>query len=303
MKGRLIYCLSAVFLFGVIIPPGHTQEFTIEYAEGVLQVERHGRWLPAYLGDQISAGTTLRLEEGAYAELTDGHTLLRLAEPGSYRIADLIRGRSLASDRTLASMIQQRISTLAGPRGRGPSTAAGVRGDQELGPDSPEFTGPGGSVDLVAMGEEALGAGDFQQARALFADALLFASPGKEEARAAFYLGYVHYLLGDLRQAQAYLRQIGPVPESEFYHEHVLILAQTELELSMPREVVGLLSDYASHPQHDAALMPMVHLLMGLGYRMEGNRREARRQLEEVVSLAPESDAAGAASEILAELP
>lgn len=302
MNGRFVLCLSAALLFALVLSPGYAQEFTIEYAEGDLQVERRGRWLPAYVGDEISAGTNLRLEAGAYAELSDGRTLIRLAEPGSYRIADLARGRNLTSERTLASMIQERIATLTGPGERGPSTAAGVRGDQERGPEDPEWVGAGGSADLVALGKEALAAADLHQARALFADAVLFASPGDEEAQSAFYLGYTLYLLGDTRQAHGYLRQRGPDPDSDFYHEHILILAQTKLELSMPGEAVTLLSHYASRAENDPAILPMVHLLMGLGYRMEGNSARAREQLEQVISLSPESEAADAASEILSEL-
>ncbi|MFP4430482.1 MAG: tetratricopeptide repeat protein [Spirochaetaceae bacterium] len=62
---------------------------------------------------------------------------------------------------------------------------------------------------------EALSAGDPDQARVLFDDALLLSLPG-ERPEAAFYLGYTYHLLGEMRRALEHLRMIPPDPESRY---------------------------------------------------------------------------------------
>lgn len=56
------------------------------------------------------------MEQGAYPELSEGRTPIRIAEPGTYRTTDPINGRSAGTGRDLAPMIQDSIAALAGRR-------------------------------------------------------------------------------------------------------------------------------------------------------------------------------------------
>ncbi len=300
MNRRAAFAVAVLLLAAFGPPSLGAQEFLIEYSEGFLEVRTRNEWVPVYPGDRIDRDSTLRLDSGAYAELTDGRTTLRIAEAGTYRVADLVEGRNAPVGRNVASMIRGRLDLLTGPGERGESTAGGVRGSQDLGEAGLEWVGGESSQELIALGRDALSAGDLDQARVLFDDALLLSLPG-ERPEAAFYLGYTYHLLGEMRRALEHLRMIPPDPESRYYHEHVVLLAQTDLELSLGEDAVLLLDGYVSTPGHDESVLPLAHLLMGLGHRMSGDDEAARRRFEHVRRIAPGTAAATTASELLAE--
>jgi tetratricopeptide (TPR) repeat protein len=300
MNRRAVLAVAAL-LVAVVLPSSLlAQEFLIEYSEGFLEVRTRNDWVPVYPGDRLDRDSTLRLDSGAYAELTDGTTTLRIGEAGTYRIAHLVEGRNAPAGRTVASMIRGRLDLLTGPGERGQSTAGGVRGSQEPGDVGLEWVDGESSQELIALGREALSAGDLDQARILFDDALLL-SLSEERPEAAFYLGYTYHLLGDMRRALEHLRMLPPDPESRYYHEHVVLLAQTELELSLAEDAVLLLDGYVSQPGRDEAILPLAYLLMGLGHRMCGDDAAARERFEHVRRIAPGSASATTASELLAE--
>lgn len=300
MKRRAVFVVAALLLAGVLPSSLAAQDFLIEYSEGFVEVRTRNEWVPVYPGDRIDRDSVLRLDSGAYAELSDGSTTLRIGDAGTYRIDDLIGGRSAPAGRTVASMIRGRLDLLTGPGERGQSTAGGVRGSQDLGAAGLEWVDGESSQELIVLGREALSGGDLDQARVLFEDALLL-SLHEERAEAAFYLGYTYHLLGEMRRALEHFRMMPPDPESWFYHEHVVLLAQTELELSLGEEAVTLLDGYVSRPGHDEGLLPLAHLLMGLGHRMSGDDEAARQQFQYVRRIAPGTATATTASELLSE--
>ena len=241
----------------------------------------------------------LRLGSGAYAELGDGVTTLRLAEGGTYLLSNLAEGRSRTTERNVAAMLRNRLDLLTGSQERRGTSIGGVRGTADLGREGLDWVDGESAPELVTQGREALAADDIDLARQLFEDAVLFAFPA-EEPEATFYLGYTHYLAGDMRSALTMLENFPPMPESEYYHEHVLVLAQTELELSMGSEAVALLHTYLANPGHDPELVPVAHLLLGLGYRMTGEQAAAMEQLQRVQAIAPDTSTAAVAAELLA---
>jgi tetratricopeptide (TPR) repeat protein len=275
MNRRAVFAVAVLLLAAYGPPSLGAQEFLIEYSEEFLEVRTRNEWVPVYPGDRIDRDTILRLDSGAYAELTDGTTTPRIGEAGTYRVADLVEGRN--------------------------APAGGVRGSQDLGEAGLEWVGGESSQELIALGRDALSAGDLDQARVLFDDALLLSLP-EERPEAAFYLGYTYHLLGEMRRAREHLRMIPPDPESRYYHEHVVLLAQTELELSLGEDAVLLLDGYVSTPGHDESVLPLAHLLMGLAYRLSGDIPAARREFERVQSLAPANEAAAVARELQARL-
>ncbi|MCA1755772.1 MAG: tetratricopeptide repeat protein [Spirochaeta sp.] len=301
MNRKTVFIIAALFLAVAVASNLQAQSFILQYSEGRVELQSQNQWVPVCLGDTVERGDVLRLSAGAYAELDDGVRTLRLAETGIFRLSNLVEGRSRQTERNLSSMLRDRLDLLTGSQDRRTAGIGGIRGDENLGPEGLDWVDGESAPELVVLGREALAAGDPDQARHLFEDAVLFAFPG-EEPEATFYLGYMHYLDGEMRQARALLGKYPPMPDSEYYHEHVLVLAHTELELSMAIDAIDLLHRYVADARHDTELVPTAHLLMGLGYRMSGDPVAAKEQLQHVQTIAPDTTTATTAAELLADL-
>ena len=299
MNRRTVFLVGVLFLAAAVTSNLHAQSFIMQYSEGRVEMRSHNQWVPVYPGDTVLQDDVLRLGSGAYAELGDGVTTLRLAEGGTYLLSNLAEGRSRTTERNVAAMLRNRLDLLTGSQERRGTSIGGVRGTADLGREGLDWVDGESAPELVTQGREALAADDIDLARQLFEDAVLFAFPA-EEPEATFYLGYAHYLAGDMRSALTVLEKFPPMPESDYYHEHVLVLAQTELELSMGSEAVALLHTYVANPGHDSELVPVAHLLLGLGYRMTGEQAAAMEQLQRVQALAPDTSTAAVAAELLA---
>ena len=291
----------AVALLLVATLPVTAMDFIVRYSEGTVEMQRQNAWVPLLMGDLVPDDAVMRLSQGGYAELGDGRTVLRLAQPGVFRMSDLLGGRRAASSPTVTSMIQGRVARLSEqPRALVP-VVGGVRSTEAPRQGGIEWIGGESVPELIVEGREALIAGDLDSAFDLFDEAMRYATD-EEEAEVTFYMGYTLALSGEPRGALTWLQKHAPNPEHSWYHEHTLALAQVQLDLSITRDTVALLSDYAAAPQADREALPSVYLLLGLAHRMGGETTAARRVLERVRTLAPGSDLAAAAAGILAEL-
>ncbi len=269
MNRRTVFIVGTLFLAVIAISNVAAQSFVIEYSEGLVEVRSQNQWIPVYPGDSIERSDVLRLRAGSYAELGDGVTTLRLVEDGTFRLSDLVQGRSRTTKQNVTSMIWNRLDLLTASPRRPDSGVGGVRGSEAFGTEGLDWVDGESAPELVTQGREALAADDID-------------------------------LAGDMRNALTMLEKHPPTPDSEYYHEHVLVLAQTELELSMGSEAVALLHTYVANPGHDPELVPVAHLLLGLGYRMTGEQAAAMEQLQRVQAIAPDTNTAAVAAELLA---
>ncbi|TVQ96243.1 MAG: hypothetical protein EA403_16565 [Spirochaetaceae bacterium] len=300
MTGQRRCAAIAVALLMAALPLS-AMDFIVRYSEGTVELQRQTAWAPLLMGDLVPGDAVMRLSQGAYAELGDGRTVLRLAQPGVFRMSDLLGGRRAVASPTVTSMIQGRVERLAEqPRTLVP-VVGGTRAVEAPRQGDIEWVGGESVEELIAEGRDALVAGDLDSAFDLFDEAMLYAT-ADEEAEVAFYLGYTLALSGEPRGALHWLQMHTPNPDAGWFHEHTLALAQVQLDLSMTSDTVALLSRYASSSQADRDTLPSVHLLLGVAHRMGGDASAARRELERVRSLAPGTDLASVAAGMLAEL-
>ncbi len=293
--------IAALFLVAVIAPQAVAQDFIIRYSEGSVELQQRGRWTGLYPGDVVPTDAELRLGQGGYAEISDGRTTLRLAQPGVFQMENLLGGRSAPTGRTIASMVRSRVQRLSErPRPAEP-TVGGTRATEAPSGAGIEWVGGESPAELIEAGRDALLAGDIDEAFDLFDEALLYAGES-EEPEAAFYLGYTLFLTGEMRGALTWLRKYSPNPDTDYYHEHVMTLAQTQLELSLTHDTIALLTGYADGADHETELLPTAHLLLGLGHRINGDNAAARRELQRVQALSPGSATATTAAQLLREL-
>ncbi|TVR07128.1 MAG: hypothetical protein EA403_00140, partial [Spirochaetaceae bacterium] len=271
------------------------QEFRVQYAEGAVERLINGRWHTVGSGDTVSRDAELRLGGRAYAELCDGSTTLRLAQPGVYRIENLLDARPAVTASTVISSILERFTRFSHrPVDAGP-TVGGARATDAPAVAGIEWLGGETADELIDSGRAALITGDVTSALDYLEEAVAIAGP-RDEAEAAFYLGYALWVSGQPREALDWLRKHAPNPATEFYHEHVMALAQTCVSLSMSRDAIALLSDYTAGSARDTELLPDAHLLLAISHRMNGDPAAARRELEYVRAIAPRSDHAATAA-------
>ena len=288
-----ILVLSALF-------PARGGDLGIQYREGQVSVRQADRWIPISIGDEIGRDAVLRLGPDSYLEMGDGTTKLKIALPGTYRIEDLLEAHAAEASGSLFSRIQQRLRrVLPGSAERDPTTA-GTRADEAPVIGDVEWLGGESVAELIEEGRFALDNENIDMAIELFDEAALFATPA-EEPEAAFYLGYSLFLSGESREALYWLQIHEPDSDTYYYHEHVITLAQSHLELSAADEAIGLLANYVQSSTREPELLPAAHLLMGIGYRMSGRLTRAHRELNRVVSIAPDSSEAAVATQLLSE--
>ncbi|TVQ95985.1 MAG: hypothetical protein EA403_17155 [Spirochaetaceae bacterium] len=289
--------LVALFVTAGSVALG-AQEFRVQYAEGAVERSINGRWHAVGPGDAVSRDEELRLGGRAYVELSDGTTTLRLAQPGMYQIENLLDARPAVTASTVISSILERFTRFSHRSVDAGPTVGGARARETPAVAGIEWLGGETAGELIYSGRAALIAGDTASALDYLEEAVDIADP-RDEAEAAFYLGYALWVSGEPREALGWLRKHAPDPTTEFYHEHVMALAQTCVLLSMSRDAIALLSDYITAPTRDTELLPDAHLLLAVSHRMNGDPVAARRELEYVRAIAPRSDHAATAALLL----
>lgn len=298
LPNRLCPFAGTVVLVLVPVFPVNGDDLGIRYREGEVSVRHADTWIPISIGDEVASDAVLRLGPDSYLELGDGTIALKIGRPGIYRIADSLEAHAAEASESLFSRIQRRLrSVLPASAGRDPVTA-GTRADETPSIAEIEWIGGESVAELIEEGRFALASENIAMAVELFDEAALFATPA-EEPEAAFYLGYSLFLSGESREALYWLQVYEPEADTYYYHEYVLTLAQAHLDVSAADEATGLLANYLQSPGSEAELRPSAHLLMGLGYRMSGRLTRANRELNRVLSLAPESPEAAVATELL----
>ncbi len=304
-RSMLASAAVAICMLGVA-PRVSADELVVRYSEGSVELQQRGAWTSLQPGDTVSPDATLRVGEGGYAEISDGSTTLRLAQSGTFHMSNLLGGRSAPARRTVTSMLRSRVERFYQPRPPSDPTVGGTRSIEYTDEPGLDWVGGESVPELIEAGREALAAGDIDEAFGFFDEAALYATES-ERPEAAFYLGYTLFLSGEVRGALSRLREYAPDPDTDYYHEHVMALAQTQLELSLTHDTIALLSAYTEgqdldYAKPEAELLPTAHLLLGLGHRINGDRGAARRELERVGALAPGSADAAVAAEVLRDL-
>ncbi|TVQ95417.1 MAG: hypothetical protein EA403_17685, partial [Spirochaetaceae bacterium] len=230
MTGRKRWTAIAVALLVAALPL-NAMDFIVRYSEGTVELQQQNAWVPLWIGDIVPDDGVLRLSQGSYAELGDGRNTLRLAQPGVFRMSDLVGGRRAVASSTVTSMIQGRMERLSErPRAMTP-VVGGVRATEAPRQGGVEWVGGESVAELIAEGRDALIAGDLDAAFDLFDEAMLYATD-EEKPELSFYLGYTLALSGEPRGALTWLQMHTPNPDSGWFHEHTLALAQVQLDLS-----------------------------------------------------------------------
>jgi tetratricopeptide (TPR) repeat protein len=286
------------------------QDLRVEYLDGLLEAQSGGRWRPVLAGETIAADT-LRLSQGALAQLSAGGLQVTLHQPGSYAVGALLRSsrQSLAwgLGRLLRTKIQALFSAPAGNLSESSGARAGEVRDSMRG------------LEMMEDEEEEArkAAARAEQAAAAEVEGLLAQGRAGEAATAAvraleqagdegrpyllFLLASALCLEGDYAGAVRAL-ETAAVPEAApYYGEFALLEARLLLEgQAFGRALAAFDRLLASSPK--PGVSQQAWFLSAFCSLQLGDKGQARRRLEKARDLDERSEIGSKAKAMLNNL-
>ena len=278
-------------------------DLIVGYVDGVLEVREGNAWYELFIGDAVDASDEIRLAADSQAELIAGSATIRLSRPGTYDVERLLEGVGRTATAGIGRMVLGRISRMTGREDSPRQTVAGgARASEAVTQTGPTWAG-GETVDeLIVQGSELLSAGDLEDAYWVFQEAYEFAITDEEYARSLFYYGYASALVGRHLQAFDLLEELGPQPDTSHYASHVLVLGQLLLDSFAYEEAIEYLMPLAEADGEEVQDIQSAWLLLGIAHEGLGRMDLARDHLRRARDMDPESEAARAADQLLADL-
>lgn len=295
--------LSLFLLFFLLSAPGlvWSVDFSIDYAEGEVDVRRGNSWEEVYIGDVLSEKDTLRLSGYSVVEISFGREVLTLSNPGTYTLGSLTKDVSRRNEVGFSSLLSNKLqSTMTGSRHMEQSAAGGVRGSQAVENDQMTWM-TSDTLDLIKAGREKFASGEYDTAADLFQEAYDYALDDEEEGKAAFYLAGSYDAQGKTGRAVMVLRGVGLSPDAEEYTDFTILKGKLLIETFAYAEAEKLLSgfDFSSAAQEDAQL---VYFLLGVASLGRDKTAPARNHLIKARDLNPSTETGKAAAEMLGTL-
>jgi tetratricopeptide (TPR) repeat protein len=282
----------------------NAQSVVVEYLEGSVEVREGSSWYSISIGESVSSDAELRLGRGGYAEIADGSGTITLARQGTYDLSNIIKSAQDNRSANVGSLLFSRVKQVAGQREQSEqrdTAAGGVRASEAAqGPDI-SWAGAESASDLISDGLARLSEEDYNEAYFLFEEAYNVADSATAN-KAQFYMGYAAYLSGKQRQAVKALTRAELQPDSDYYTDHVLTLAQLYVETFAYQDAAELVEQFLEQgPSEDSARQTAL-LLAGLSHKGLENTSEARRYLREARSMDGSTAAGQTARQVLQQL-
>lgn len=297
MPRCMIALAAALLLLGAA---AGAQDLRLDYVEGGLEIRQDGGWRELRIGSSVPAGATLKLAAASLAELSSGEGQLRLtlSQPGIYAVPALLQASREAA--------RWGFGRLLGARLRAFFTASGSQSTEDLGTRAGDAEQE--VTDWVEEESEAAREGNLLLAQGLYEEAVAELEKAlelAEESRRADYLfriGCAWSAAGRGARALQALRQARPSPWAGYYAEYLLLEARLLAEAQGCGEALTLLDELlAAAPKTPADAQP-AWFLSAFCSLQAGDRARAREKLRKVVDLAPDTDFAHRAKEMLSSL-
>lgn len=280
------------------------QSVVVEYLEGSVEVRENSSWYALSIGESVANDAVLRLGQGGYAEIADGSGTITLARAGTYELSNIIESAHNNRSVNVRSLMIDRVKQLSGVSSASEqrdTATGGVRGSEAAQGPQVDWAGAESASDLIADAIARLGEEDFEEAYFLFEEAYAIGSDA-EANKAHFYMGYSAYLSGRQREAIRALTNAELRPDSDYYADHVLTLAQVYIETFAYQDAVSLLEEYLRAHSPEGSNRQTALLLTGLGYKGMDNTTQARDFLNRARSLDESSGVGRTAQRILQQL-
>ncbi|TVR61923.1 MAG: hypothetical protein EA426_02510 [Spirochaetaceae bacterium] len=290
----IVLCLVTVAAFA---------DYSAVYIAGTVEYESAGRWRALRIGDTMPAGARIRLTEGSAAEIVGAGSTLRLSRAGVYELAELAASTQRTRAINIDTMIGSRVRRLStADTDRSTPTAGGVRASEAVAGPETIWVGGESPEDLIEEGIELIELGWIDDAFFVFEEAFDYAT-GPTRDKAQFLLGYTAAMLDDVFHAIDLLSSPGPDRSTEYFDEHSILLARLHVETFALADAESVLTRYIAASPSDTDALQTAQLLLGVAYRNAGRIDSARTAFFDTIGVAPGSELADAARELIAEMP
>jgi tetratricopeptide (TPR) repeat protein len=277
------------------------QSLSVAYIEGDAQARSGSSWTVLSVGDPISSEATLRLEEGAYVELSSQGAKITLSQKGTYKLHDIVSSsRALGSAGAGKALLTTLAHLAAGPA-LNQGAVAGARGANESKADDSEWVASSAQV-FIDSGREYVKSGQYDQAIGQFLQALDSAANENESAEIRYNLAEAYSLKGDTRNALKQAAGLQPSSGDGWSADFVLLKAKLLMDTNAYAQEISWLTQQGNDLSGDAQRAQAYLFLLGVGYRGVGDTSKEKETLSKVVSISGESDLGKSAGQLLQSL-
>lgn len=278
-----------------------SQDYTVDYIDGIVDIQKDRSWLEVFTGDIIDSGATLKLGNDSIIELSKGPTRLVLSQAGIYSLKNL--EFPSARNNEVGSMITHKLKVMVGNTRTGKSAVMGVRASDAAEEPNLEWM-TSESAEFIQSGKMKLEQADIPGAEEDFRQALSYAQDFSEEQEletARFYLGYTNTLLEKSGPALKILSQIRPDTAQDFYNELYILRGNLLIESLAFDNAIQWLETFKPD-KASVEIQQTIALLTGIAYQGQGNSQKARSMFLLANELEPGSETGVIAKKLAADL-
>jgi tetratricopeptide (TPR) repeat protein len=270
-------------------------ETSVDYLEGILEVQNAGGWEEVWIGDDISDTARLKLSEDGYAELLIGDSVVSLTRDGTYEVKELMKGS--ASVATTSLDLKKKLTLSSGNEKWQHEATMGVRGAQASVSDS---TGMEDAFTYLNAGLDSLNQGDFDEALINFEEGWDFF----EDQNCLFFSAVCYDALG---QKRSYARSLQDIEmkdlEMEFQGAYVIRMSDLFIRSLAYTDALNLIHGFEGQEESlNADEKQQILFLKGTAYLGSGQKQDAKTAFQEAQNLIPSSSVGQQAAQALSSL-
>jgi TolA-binding protein len=276
-----------VLILGLAVAVGaFAQAFTVDYLDGVVELQTAKGWNAVSIGDQVPADATVRISQQGSLELIRAKTKITLLKDGVFAISGLAKASATAGA-GVGGSIAQKLQTLVTDKPKA-SAAGGVRGAAQ---DTASVTWVDESDETRAQAQTLLDNKKYTEAASMLSDSIKSASSDAEAAELTYLLGVAYYGAGQTAKAYRALGQVTADPGAAWYARYVILKAQVLVDSQSYSDALSVLTPFIStYPTGEAT--QVAWLLSGISQKGLGNAAAAKAAFDSGYQMDPASDTA-----------
>ena len=284
--------MSMMLLLSVVVSG---IDLDVDYLEGSLEY-RSGAdtWTSVAVGASIPEGSTLKLSDRGFAEISAGSQTVTLTKDGVYESGTLFAAAE-PRGKSIRQVLGTKFASLLKKDRSSGMTVAAVRGS--VGGADDFITWEDDSVDLLADGISLYDKGEFAEAMEFFRQASIWES-GAVQREGTFRYALTQQAVGNLRGARETLAKLRPEPGDAYIGEYTVTMGTLYIESMEYAQADAVVASYLDvNPRGDAA--QAAWLLSAMSLDGQGNGAASRSSLRKAVELGPKTDIGIAATAML----
>jgi hypothetical protein len=227
--------------------------------------------------------STIKLEKGAYVELTGPGTKLSLSQPGTYQLRAIMAKRQGMDSTGLGKSVDRYINTLSNGPAENASTIAGVRGAEQGQSNGSEWVTSDTAIYLDAA-KAYIAAGSWDLAIGQLKEGLVVAS-ADEMPELKFYLAEASALAGKTREAFKWMGGVQVSGSEPWAADFWMLEAKLLIDTMAYQQAVDLLTGPAKSVATIAQRETLYRFLLAAAYSGTGDTASERAELQKLAAM------------------